>query len=204
MLLGLLAALVAACGGGGSDGGGGGGGADGGLDDARADGAVDAPPLTCYDFSLDPDLPLALDGVFGESSPTWQRPHDDEPICPATALLPDTAARVPYVAYAFCNNTNESHTFDFEMIGTDGPMGEPALDDPYLILYEGRNIPPDARDCLAVNDDIPDTINTSDSEILGIEVPAGGAITMVLTTYTFDPTDGTGEGYYIGVVTTAD
>jgi hypothetical protein len=180
-------------------------GGNGAGEDAGA-GPPDAglPPLECFDFSLDPDIPLALDGTFSAESPLWRRPHDDPPICPATALLPESAAQVPFVAYAFCNTDSAPHFFDFQMLAQDGPSGEAPLDDPYLILYDGIGIPADPLQCLAVNDDIPDALEAADSEILGSEVPAGGAITVVGTTYTFDPTDGTGTGYYILVVQNAD
>jgi len=160
--------------------------------------------LECFDFSNDSGLPLAIDGTFVASSPTWQRPHDDPAVCPATALLPNTAAEVPHVVYAFCNNDSVEHTYDFEMLAQDGPNSEPPLDDPYLFLYEGEGISTDPLQCLAVNDDIPMSLNVKDSEILGVTVPAGGAITMVGTTFTFDPGDGTGQGYYILIVTNAD
>jgi hypothetical protein len=160
--------------------------------------------LECFDFSNDSDIPLAIDGTLVASSPTWKRPHDDPEVCPATALLPDTAAEVPHVVYAFCNNDSVPHTYDFEMLAQDGPNSEPALDDPYLFLYEGVGINSDPLQCLAVNDDIPMALDAKDSEILGVTVPAGGAITMVGTTFTFDPGDGTGTGYYILVATNAD
>ena len=167
-------------------------------------GAPDTTPLKCFDFSLDPNLPLAIDGTFGAKTSLWRRPHDDPPVCPATALLPATAALVPHVVYAFCNNDKVEHTFDFEMLAQTGRSGEPALDDPYLFLYTGQGIPADPLQCLAVNDDIPDTLNVKDSEITGVKVPPGGAITMVGTTFTFDPSDGTGAGYYVLVVTVND
>lgn len=160
--------------------------------------------LECFDFSDDPGMPLAIDGTFVTTSDTWQRPHDNPEVCPATALLPDTAAEVPYVVYAFCNNDTAPHTYDFEMLAQDGTSGETPLDDPYLFLYEGVGIPADPLQCLAVNDDIPGALDAKDSEILGVTVPAGGAITVVGTTFTFDPNDGTGMGYYILVVSNVD
>ena len=57
---------------------------------------------------------------------------------------------------------------------------------------------------MPATDDIPEALNVKDSEILDVTVPAGGAITVVGTTFTFDPNDGTGTGYYILVVTNAD
>lgn len=160
--------------------------------------------LTCFDFSLDPNVPLALDGVFGPSSATWRRPHDEPPACPATALLPETAAPVPYVAYAFRNRDSKAHTFTFEMISQDGPSGEPPLDDPFLVLYSGNGIPSDARQCKEINDDIPDTIGVSDAEIADVHVPAGGEVTLVGTTYTYEAASNTGTGYYILVVSRTD
>jgi len=175
------------------------------LDTATDGAAADAPaPLKCFDFSLDPGVPLAIDGVFGASSPLWRRPHDDAPVCPATALTPAGKADVPFVAYAFCNKDTAPHTFDFEMLAQTGPKGEPPIDDPYLFLYTGQGIPANPLQCLAVNDDIPDALDVKDSEITGVTVPPGGAITMVGTTFTFDPTDGTGTGYYILIVTVND
>jgi len=165
---------------------------------------TDAGMLECFGFSLDPDLPDAIDGTFDALPPRWRRPHDDPAVCPATMLTPMTAADVPYVVYAFCNNDSIAHTFDFEMLAQDGPTGETPLDDPYLFLYTGVGIPTDPLQCLAANDDIPDAIGVSDSEITGILVPPGGAITVVGTTFTFDPSDGTGTGYYILVATNAD
>ncbi|MBW2526933.1 MAG: hypothetical protein JRI23_22315 [Deltaproteobacteria bacterium] len=160
--------------------------------------------LECWEFSNNPSEPLAVDDTFVATSPTWQRPHDDPPVCPATALLPPTAAEVPFVAYAFCNNDTVPHVYDFEMLAQDGPSGETPLDDPYMFLYQGIGIPSDPLQCLAVNDDIEGALNTKDSEILGVTVPAGGAITVVGTTFTFDPNDGTGQGYHIVVVSNAD
>lgn len=160
--------------------------------------------LECFDFSNDPDLPLAVPSTFAAASERWRRPHDEDPVCPATALTPEGSAEVPRLVTAFCNNDTVAHTYDFEMIADSGPAGEAALDDPYLFLYQGVGVPADPLQCLAVNDDIPDALDTKDAEILGIEVPPGGAITVVSTTYTFDPTDGTGTGYAITVVTNAD
>ena len=175
------------------------------ADGPRADvGVADSGPLTCFEFSLDPNVPLAIDGTFVATSPLWRRPHDEPEVCPATALLPTDKAQVPFVAYAFCNKDSKAHTFNFEMLADTGPKGETPLDDPYLVLYDGQQIPADAKQCKAINDNIPDTLNVNDSEILGISVPPGGAITMVGTTWTFDPTDGTGQGYYVLVVTVAD
>lgn len=179
-------------------------------DSAKPDGppvdlaSPDSGPLTCFDFSLDPNMPLAIDGTFTKTSKRWRRPHDDPPVCPATALLPAGKATVPFVVYAFCNNDSKAHTFDFEMLTQQGPKGEPALDDPYLILYSGQGIPKDPLQCLAANDDIPGALTAKDSEITGINVPPGGAITVVGTTVTFSPQDLTGQGYYILVVTVND
>lgn len=161
-------------------------------------------PDDCYEFSNDVDIPLAIDGAFAADSPVWRRPHDEPPVCPATALLPETSAMVPYVGFKFCNTDAEEHTYDFEFLGEDGPAGEPPLADPYLLLYEGEGLPEDHLQCLAVNDDIPGAIDTGDSEILGVTVPAGGAITVMATTFTFDPNDGTGTGGYVLVVSNAD
>lgn len=164
----------------------------------------DLNPGKCFELSLDPDLPLAIDGAFDKASPRWRRPHDDPPVCPATALLPQGKALVPLVVYAFCNKDSKPHTFDFEMLAQKGPGGEAPLDDPYLILYDGQGIPADPLKCKAVNDDIPDALTSKDSEITSVEVPAGGAITVVGTTVTFSPQDSTGQGYYILVVTVND
>ena len=170
--------------------------------DTDADGDADGDGgLECFALSLDSEEPLALDGIFDESSSTWRRPHDDPPVCPATQLLPTTAAEVPHVVYAFCNEDSVAHDFTFELIGTDGPDGESPLDDPFLVLYTGIGIPASAEGCLAINDDIPDSIGVNDSEITGVTVAPGEAVTAVATTYTFDPSDGTGTGYYILVVT---
>jgi hypothetical protein len=171
---------------------------------ATGDASPDAAPLECFDFPSDPDIPAAIDGVFGASSPVWWRPHDEPPACPASQLLPESAAQVPFVAYAFCNTDTVARVFDFEMLAADGPDGEAPLDDPYLILYRGAGIPADPRDCLGINDDIEGALDTGDSEILGVEVVAGGAVTVVLTTFTFEAATDTGTGYYIGVVTAAD
>src|SRR5690606_33092906 len=97
----------------------------------------------CFPLSLDPDLSDAIDGVFDASSATWRRPHDEPAVCPATALLPETAASVPYVAYSFCNTDSVAHTFDIEMLAYDGPNGEAPLDDPYLLVYDGQGVPAD-------------------------------------------------------------
>ena len=161
-------------------------------------------PAECFPFSDDPDIPLAIDGTFDADSELWRRPHDEEPVCPATGLLPVDKQPVPGVAFAFCNTDTVDHLYTFEMLAFDGPNGEPPLDDPYLILYTGEAIPDDATMCTAVNDDIPEAIDVSDSEIVDVLVPAGGAITMVGTTFTFDPTDGTGTGYYTLIVTNVD
>gem|GEM_PF-4890835 len=171
------------------------------LDSATA---PDLAPLKCFEFSTDPDMPLAIDGAFLANSKVWRRPHDEPEVCPATALLPTTAADVPFVAYAFCNNDTKPHKFDFEMRSQAGPNGEAPLDDPYLILYKGKNIPTDAKQCAHINDDIPNAIDTKDSEITSVTVEPGGSVTMVGTTFTFDPKDGTGMGGYLLVVWSAD
>ncbi|HMR10581.1 MAG TPA: hypothetical protein PKA88_32610 [Polyangiaceae bacterium] len=166
--------------------------------------AGDAGTLECFEFSNNPNEPLALDGTFTTSSSFWKRPHDEPEVCPATSLLPANAADVPHVVYAFCNNDSVEHTYSFEMLAQQGPGGEQPLVDPYLVLYAGQGIPADAKQCLAINDDIPNSLNATDSEILDVKVPAGGAVTMVGTTVTYDPTDGTGQGYYILVVQNTD
>jgi hypothetical protein len=162
---------------------------------------ADAAPSTCFDFSLDPDLPLAIDGAFEASSATWLRPDDGGDVCPASGL---STAEVPFVAFSFCNTDSVSHTFDFEMITDDGPNGELPLDDAYLVLYTGEGIPAAPQACLAINDNIPNAITTNDSEILGVTVPAGGAITVVGTSFNFTPASDIGTGYYILVVTSAE
>lgn len=166
--------------------------------------APDVSPLKCFEFSTDPEMPLAIDGAFVATTTLWRRPHDEPEVCPATALLPSTAPDVPFVAYAFCNNDTKPHKFDFEMRSQAGPNGETPLDDPYLILYKGKNIPTDAKQCAFINDDIPNAMNTKDSEITSVTVEPGGSITMVGTTFTFDPKDGTGMGGYLMVVWSAD
>jgi len=179
----------------------------GGTDGASADGGSqpgDASTLECFDFSNDKNVPLALDGTFSKQSAMWRRPHDEPEVCPATALLPASAAEVPHVVYAFCNNDKVAHTYTFEMLAQKGPKGEPALDDPYLVLYSGVGIASDAKQCLAINDDIPDALNVKDSEITNLKVPAGGKITVVGTTVTFSPKDTTGQGYYVIVVSNVD
>lgn len=163
----------------------------------------DAGPLPCFALPLD-DIPLASPETFSASTPTWRRPHDDDPVCPASGLLPDTAAEVPFVVYAYCNEDAVEHAFDIEMLGQTAPDDGPALDDPYLVVYEGMGIPDDPTRCLAINDDIPDALDAKDSLIEGLVVPPGGAITVVGTTFTFDPSDGTGTGYHLVVVTNAD
>lgn len=164
----------------------------------------DITPAKCFELSLDPNVPLALDGTFSKTSPRWRRPYDDPPVCPATALLPTSAATVPFVTYAFCNKDTVAHTFDFEMLSQKNPKGGAGLDDPFLILYRGQGIGADPLKCLAINDDIPDALTSKDSEITGVVVPPGGAITLVGTTSTFSTQDSTGQGYYILVVTVAD
>lgn len=174
---------------------------DGGVVDGGGDAGA---PLECFDFSNDPNTPLALDGTFTTQTERWARPHDDTPVCPATALLPPSAAEVPRVVYAFCNNDAVPHKYMVEMLAQAGPKGEAALDDPYLVLYSGLGVPADAKQCLAINDDIPDSLGTKDAEITEVTVPPGGKITVVGTTVTFDPSDGTGQGYYVLVVTNVD
>lgn len=99
----------------------GGGGFGGGVGGAGGSGGG---MLQCFSFSNDPNVPLAIDGTFDASSEQWRRPHDEPAVCPATALLPDTAALVPFVAYAFCNDDTVAHTYDFEMLAQDGSSGE--------------------------------------------------------------------------------
>ena len=183
-------------------------GSDGGSADAGAvatvDGAIstaDAAPSTCFDFSLDPDIPLAIDGTFVASSETWLRPDDGGETCPASGL---SAREVPFVAFSFCNTDSVAHSFDFEMLTDDGPNGELPLDDAYLVLYTGEGIPANPQACLAINDNIPKALTTNDSEILGVTVPAGGAITVVGTAFDFTPASDVGTGYYILVVTSAE
>lgn len=180
-------------------------GSDGGSADAgvatvdSGQPAADAGP--CFDFSLDPDIPLAIDGVFEATSETWSRPDDGGDTCPAEGL---STTDVPFDAVSFCNTDSVAHTFEFEMINDDGPNGELPLDDPFLVLYTGQGIPADPQACLAINDDIPDALTAKTSEILGVTVPAGGAITVVGTSFDFAPASDVGTGYYILVVTSAD
>lgn len=170
---------------------------------ASAPAGTDLAEPPCFALSNDPDAPLAIDGAFTSATPRWRRPHDDEPMCPASALLPTTAAEVPYVSYVFCNRDTADHQYTIEWLAVPGPSGEAPLDDPYLVVYEGGAIPTDARQCRAVNDDIPETIDTSDAEVQ-LTVKAGQAITIVGTAYTFAASDGTGSGGYVMVVTNAD
>ena len=65
-------------------------------------------------------------------------------------------------------------------------------------------IPEDARQCAAVNDDIPDAIATSDALIEGVTVQPGEAITVVGTVFQFIGDDGTGAGGYLLVVAPSD
>ena len=55
-----------------------------------------------------------------------------------------------------------------------------------------------------MNDDIPDTIGVSDAMLTGITVAPGGSLTVVATSFTFDPADGAGTGGYAMVMTNAD
>lgn len=162
-----------------------------------------AGALPCFALSNDPDDPLAIDGAFDTQTPRWRRPHDEEPICPASALLPTTAADVPFAVYAFCNQDTKSHAYLIEWLAVEGPLGEAPLDDPYLVVYDGNGIASDARQCRAVNDDVPDALDAKDSE-LRVTVPPGQAITIVGTTYTYAPDDGTGQGGWILVVSVDD
>lgn len=177
--------------------------ADGRADLSSSPSSSDLADPPCFALSDDPDAPLAIDGAFTVDTPRWRRPHDDEPICPATALLPTTAAEVPFVAYVFCNRDTVDHQYDIEWLAVPGPQGEAPLDDPYLVVYDGLSIPTDARQCRAVNDDIPETLDTSDAEVK-LTVKAGQAVTIVGTAYTFAASDGTGSGGYVMVVTNAD
>ena len=166
---------------------------------------INPGPDDCFAFSNDVDIPLALDGVFDADSDVWRRPFSETDECPAPGLLPDTAALVPYLAVKFCNDDTVEHTYDFEFIGQEGAGGEPPLDDAYLVLYAGEDLPADHTQCLLANDNIEGAIgDVGDSEILGVTVQPGEAITVVATTFTFDPTDGTGTGAYILVVSNAD
>lgn len=173
------------------------------VDQLAAPSDLAAAPATCFPFSNDPDDPLAIDGVFDKTTPRWQRPYDDEPVCPATALLPDSAEPVPYVMYAFCNPDTVAHHYRIEWLANDGAGSALPLDDPFLVVYPGDAIAHDARQCSAINDDIPETLNTGDAE-LEVTVAAGAAIAVVGTAFTFSPTDSTGQGAYILVVTNID
>jgi len=175
------------------------GGTNGGADGNTS--GADAMAGACFDFSLDPDTPLAIDGTFVATSETWKRPDDAGEVCPAAGL---SSTDVPFVAFSFCNTDSAAHTFDFEMLTDTGPNGEAPLDDAYLVLYSGQDIPSDPLVCLAANDNIPGALTTNDSEILGITVAAGEAITVVGTAFDFVPANDVGTGYYILVVTNAD
>lgn len=72
------------------------------------------------------------------------------------------------------------------------------------MLYEGETPPADLRQCLEANDDIPDAFDTGDSEILGLTVPASGAVIVVSTTFTYEEATNIGTGAYITIVTNAD
>ncbi len=156
----------------------------------------------CFEFSDDPETPLAIDGVFGPDDTFWRGPMGDQ--CPADNLSPAANPETPYVAFSFCNNDTVSHFYDFEVRVYEGPNGEAALDDPILYLYDGQGVPADRRQCLFANDDVPDGIGVTDSLIEGFEVAPGQAITTVATPRQYDASRDIGTGYYILVVTNVD
>lgn len=159
----------------------------------------------CFELENDPDeFALAIDGAFAADSQVWRRPLSETDSCPADGLTPADKALTPYVAFRFCNADTVDHLYDFEFTAQEGPAGEPPLDDAVLIIYEGEDLPTDHTQCLAYNDDIEGAIDAGDSEILGLNIPAGESVVVIGTTFTFDPTDGTGTGGYILVATVAD
>jgi len=158
----------------------------------------------CFELENDPDeFALALDGVFGADTQVWRRPISETEMCPADGLTPQGKALTPYVAYRFCNADTVDHLYDFELLGQEGPNAEPPLDDSVLIIYQGEDLPADQTQCLAYNDDIEGAIDAGDSEVLGLNVPAGETVIVVGTTFTYEP-DGTGNGAYILIATIAD
>jgi len=172
---------------------------DSSTNDMAQDNAEDGEAPDCFDFWV--DEVAAIDGVFGEDSLMWRRPYDeDELVCPAGGLLPESAGEVPYVVYSFCNNEDVDLTYDILMQATDGPDGEPPLDDPVLYLYEGIGIPDDPTACLVANDDLDALGMSSDAGIEGVVVSPGAQLTIVGTAFQYDSEDGTGEGGYVLVV----
>lgn len=156
----------------------------------------------CFPIALD-GTPLAIPDTFGDATPTWRRPFDDEPVCPATGILPgDPVQPVPYVAYAFCNEDTAPHTLSIEMLADDDGGAATPLDDPFLVVYAGQGVPADQRQCLAINDDIPDTLDVSDAEITDLTIAPGEAITVVGTAYQWTLAGPEGRGRHIVVVTT--
>jgi len=87
-------------------------------------------------------------------------------------------------SYVLCNSGGSAVSVDIELIGT-------VLDDPYLIVYSGTSIPSDPTMCLAVDDDSGTA--ALDSLVTSVPIPAGGAVTVVASSYEY-----VGSGYEYG------
>jgi hypothetical protein len=171
-----------------------------GTDGSSGDGGI--PVEECFAISLDGE-PLAIPDTFDDSTPTWRRPFDADPVCPATDILPgDPIQPVPYVAYAFCNEDTESHTLSIEMLADDDGGMETPLDDPFLVVYSGQGVPADVRQCSAINDDTPGSLGVNDAGITDLTIDAGEAITVVGTAFQWTLAGPEGRGHHIIVVTT--
>jgi hypothetical protein len=134
-----------------------------------------------------PTLPASgtttVPGELDASDPTFPRPLGAS--CPSAL---ETAYESPFDTFTFCND-GPTATFEISQLGTlsDATL---TLQDPYLVVYDGPNLPGDVRQCLAQNDDgVP---GTGDSR-LSVEVASGQTITVVAST--FEPA-ATGVGTY--------
>ncbi|MCB9603732.1 MAG: hypothetical protein H6722_12210 [Sandaracinus sp.] len=126
---------------------------------------MDTGPLPTGCSSL-PTTTVVIEGTTS-GAPRWERPFADG--CPATSYSA-AGSSVPRTEHFFCNDGGAAGVFDFELSG--------AIDDSYLIVYDGLGIPANDFLCLASDDE-----GGSDNQaaVRGLAVGAGARITVVVT-----------------------
>ncbi len=163
---------------------------------------IDAMLSGCTPFSNTPESPLEFEDVFTETSELWRRPADPDDNCPAVVLLPDQQAS-PLVVHTFCNSDSVSHRYNIEMFSVEGPNGEQPLQDPFLVIYDGEEIPDDPQACRGINNTGP-TVDDNSAQLLDVEVSAGASLTIVATSFAFVPKLNAGIGGFRLVITNTD
>jgi hypothetical protein len=125
----------------------------------------------CFDVSQTiGDLPFVIPDTFDETTPTWNRPTDE---CPSEMLSEDA---VPFVAYIYCNKSDATTDFQFEVVGVDADEDPMPIAGPVIVAYSGTEIPADPSMCGAFNEPLLGLAE------LVITLAPGEVVTIVSTT----------------------